>query len=244
MPAKTESNPTSLAYAGLDSAHAFFNSELFGGTLTKVTLSIQRHPKSLGYFSANRIRRAFKDVEKFSHEIAINPMHVEERTPELVLSTLVHEMVHQWQEEHGKKPTRCYHDKQWAARMKEVGLYPSHTGLPGGKEVGPKMTHYIVADGPFARACARFLKDNDLSLVQDRAFEILFGKKSGAGKDGDEGEGEGDDEKKKSTGRTRWMCPGCELKVLAKPSARLRCEDCDMSLVDRDAPEKKEKDDV
>lgn len=241
MSVKTEETPTGLAYAGLEAAHKFFNSELFAGVLGAVQISTQRHPKSLGYFSPKRMKLAFSEDEtKVFHEIAINPMHVEERSVELVLSTLVHEMCHQWQEEKGKSPTRCYHDRQWANKMLEVGLHPSHNGMPGGKEVGPKMTHYIVEDGRFARACAKFLLEHgDVPLVQDRARMILSGK-SGGSKAGDDDEGE--KEKPKSKGRASFQCPGCELKAMAKPSARLRCEDCDMLLVDKDLPEKEKKD--
>ncbi|SPE34073.1 hypothetical protein SBA3_2090010 [Candidatus Sulfopaludibacter sp. SbA3] len=33
-------------------------------------------------------------------------------------------MAHVWQQTHGKPPTRSYHDRQWAAKMKEIGLHP------------------------------------------------------------------------------------------------------------------------
>ena len=39
--------------------------------------------------------------------------------------------------------------------MKEVGLQPSTTGEPGGKEVGQSVTHYIVPGGPYAHAYAK-----------------------------------------------------------------------------------------
>jgi hypothetical protein len=38
--------------------------------------------------------------------------------------------------------------------MERVGLMPSSTGEPGGKRTGQKVSHYILADGPFARAFA------------------------------------------------------------------------------------------
>jgi hypothetical protein len=45
---------------------------------------------------------------------------------------------------HGIPPRRSYHDRQWAATMKEIGLRPSTTGEPGGKETGQSVTHYIL----------------------------------------------------------------------------------------------------
>jgi hypothetical protein len=47
----------------------------------------------------------------------------------MILSTLVHEMVHVWQETYGNPSRRGYHNRQWAEKMREVGLQPSSTGL-------------------------------------------------------------------------------------------------------------------
>jgi predicted SprT family Zn-dependent metalloprotease len=80
-------------------------------------------------------------------EIAMNPVYFSIRTIKATLSTLVHEMVHQWQFHFGEPGRRGYHNKQWAARMERVGLMPSDTGEPGGRKVGQSMTHYIIAGG-------------------------------------------------------------------------------------------------
>ena len=39
--------------------------------------------------------------------------------------------------------------------MKEVGLYPSDTHEPGGKETGQRMGHYVIEGGLFAVAFAK-----------------------------------------------------------------------------------------
>ena len=39
------------------------------------------------------------------------------------------------------------YDRQWAAKMREIGLQPSSTGEEGGKETGQSMSHYIIPDG-------------------------------------------------------------------------------------------------
>jgi hypothetical protein len=71
---------------------------------------------------------------------------LDERDREIV-STLVHEMVHQWQHHFGKPSRRSYHNKQWAAKVIEFGLIPSHTGKPGGKQTGQSVSHYIEENG-------------------------------------------------------------------------------------------------
>lgn len=233
--------PTGLAYTSLDVAHEFFNRELFGGSLPPALISYQRHPKAYAYYCGGRFVKVGEGNEKvFIDEIAMNPMFFAERAVEVTLSTLVHEMAHQWQKHHGKEPSRCYHDKQWAAKMKDVGLQPSTTGQPGGKETGPRVSHYIIEGGPFSKACAKFVKDNETALYQDRNA-ILRGKPKGKGGGEGEGEGEGDDEKPKSKGRAKFQCKGCELLAWAKPGAKLRCDDCDRPLHRCD--EEKESDD-
>jgi hypothetical protein len=39
--------------------------------------------------------------------------------------------------------------------VKEIGLQPSTTGEPGGKETGQSVTHYILPGGPYAKAYAK-----------------------------------------------------------------------------------------
>lgn len=227
--------PTGLAYTSLDAAHEHFNRDLFGGTLPPCLVTLQRHTNSYGYFSGGRfvlVHDGNSKKEVFVDEIAMNPMHFAERSIEKTLSTLVHEMVHEWQKHFGREPTRCYHDKEWAAKMKEVGLYPSTTAAPGGKETGAKVSHYIVENGPFSTSVAAFLKTNKATLYQDRARAAALARKAGkstGGDDGKEGEG-GENEKPKSKGRVKFQCLGCKLNAWAKPSAKLRCEDCDRPL--------------
>jgi hypothetical protein len=66
-------------------------------------------------------------------------------------------MVHVWQHTRGQPSKLNYHNKEWAAKMKSIGLQPSSTGAVGGKETGQQVTHYVVPDGPFAKAFATFV---------------------------------------------------------------------------------------
>jgi hypothetical protein len=63
-------------------------------------------------------------------------------------------MTHCWQEHFGAKKRKrySYHDKEWAAKMKAIGLQPSISGMVGGKETGQQMSHYIIRGGPFIRS--------------------------------------------------------------------------------------------
>jgi hypothetical protein len=131
-----EFTPTAGTYRTFNEAFAFFNETLFGAELPDVLITMQRSKRSRGYFSARRFahRRGTEIVD----EIALNPAAMQDRSDKQIASTLVHEMAHLWQQHFGKPGRRGYHNKQWAAKMDELGLTPSHTGEPGGKRTGNK----------------------------------------------------------------------------------------------------------
>jgi Tfp pilus assembly protein PilV len=137
----------------LQDAYDHFNAELFDGKLLDVFITYQRKAHSAGYFSADRFSGR---VGKFGkHELALNPDGFINHTDEQVVQTLVHEMTHVWQHVFGKPSARGYHNKEWAAKMKSIGLQPSSTGMVGGKEAGQRMSDYIIPGGPFTKAYAR-----------------------------------------------------------------------------------------
>src|ERR1700731_4928678 len=133
---------TPAQYRAFQEAYDFFNAELFAGCLPHVLVTLQRHAKARGYFSPDRFTA--RTEKAAAHELAMNPDCFTGRTDEEILSTLAHEMAHVWQQSHGTPPRRCYHDQQWAAKMKEIGLRPSDTGQVGGKETGQSVSHCII----------------------------------------------------------------------------------------------------
>lgn len=194
---------TQAEYQAFQQAYDFFNTELFGGSLPDVLVTLQRHAKAYGYFSPERfVGRTDREA---AHELAMNPDHFG-RTDELILSTLVHEMVHVWQKTHGTTPRRNYHDRQWAAKMKEIGLHPSDTAAPGGKETGQSVSHYVIEDGAFAVAFAK---------LQTTGFKLRWQSRA-------------DDptRKNKAASKTKYTCPSCGQNAWAKPAASLLCGEC------------------
>ena len=115
-------------------------------------------------------------------------------------------MAHVWQQSHGTPPRRSYHDREWAQKMKEIGLQPSTTGEPGGKETGQSVTHYILPAGPYARAYAR-LKGTGFQLHWQSAPQ-------------------GKQAKAKKASETKYTCPDCGQNAWAKPDTALICGDC------------------
>ncbi len=127
---------------------------------------------------------------------------------------------------------RGYHNKEWGRMMKEVGLYPSNTGQPGGKETGEQMTHYVMEDGPFDQACRDLLA---------AGFRITWHEKGAEPPATPEG-GEGGNPsgapapRKNRTNRYKYTCPRCGLNAWGKPTIKLMCGQCQVHLVRRGYP--------
>jgi hypothetical protein len=143
--------PTTQAYHELQLAYDFFKAQLFVVELPPCFITLERKgPSTLGYFSPARFTTADGVV---ADEIGLNPRHFKTSTFTHVMSTLVHEMVHQWQHHFGRRRSRtAYHNKEWAGEMLRIGLHPSHTGEPGGRMTGQAMSHYVMQRGRFQTA--------------------------------------------------------------------------------------------
>ena len=217
---KAPHRPTESTYQAFQAAYDHFNRELFGGLLPCCLITLQRRGRrTLGYYWAER----FGEIggSDRTAELAMNPQHFLRRPMRETLSTFVHEMTHGWQQHHGKPGRRGYHNKEWAAKMKEVGLYPSSTGKSGGKEVGQQMSHYIIEGGAFAVAFDALASDG---------FRLAWGELTDRiGGDGDEGdEGEDDDDR---SNRIKYTCPVCDdVNVWGRPNLNLICGSCKVAL--------------
>lgn len=209
MPRKPTA-PTRELYPDLQEAFDHFNRQLFSSSLPQCLITLQRHKGAGGYFSPERFAHQ-TNAEIIVHEIALNPQYFEHRTPAEILSILVHEMAHLWQQHHGTPPRRCYHNQEWARKMIAVGLHPSHTGEPGGKTVGQRMSHYIIEGGPFDRACAKLLATHPPTFYRDLADEATA--------------------RKKRASKTKYTCPDCEQNAWAKPGASLICGECQSEMI-------------
>ena len=202
--------PTRETYDALQEAYDHFNGELFGDELPNCIITLKRKNRSYGSFSGKRYLRG---DGRESDEIALNPAQFLERSLTDTLATLVHEMVHLWQHHHGTPGRGGYHNRQWAEKMKQVGLYPSSTGAGGGKETGDSMSHYIVSGGRFIGA---------VNILERRGFtipwtEVPIIQPTGSGMEGTPGT------ESKSGKRVKYTCPVCQLNALAKHDAKLAC---------------------
>ncbi len=141
--------PTETAYAELQLAYDHYNDYLFDGRLPPCLITLQREKRTMGYFSSKRFVHADRQV---TDEIAMNPEYFAVVPLIEVMQTLCHEACHLFQAHFGKPSRSGYHNAEWAKKMIEIGLIPSDTGAPGGKQTGQKMGDYVQPGGRFELA--------------------------------------------------------------------------------------------
>jgi hypothetical protein len=100
--------------------------------------------------------------------------------------------------------------------MKSIGLQPSDTGEPGGKETGQSVTHYIIPGGPYTKAYAK---------LKAKGFQLHW-QSAPAGKQA----------KAKKASKTKFTCPDCGANARGKGGLHLICADCDQAMTG-DIPE-------
>ena len=213
-------NTTTAEYSSLDHAYDFYNTHLFDGRLPSCLITLQRKARALGYFSPDRFASRIIDDEK-TDEIALNPDTFDGRSDQDILSTLVHEMVHLEQNKFGKPGRRGYHNKEWAAKMEQIGLMPTNTGEPDGKRTGQQMTHFIITGGPFDLVTQQLLATGFQLTWQSADRRVLSlpgsGKRVGSQRISRD---------RQTRNKTRYCCFQCGLNAWAKPDANLWCGNC------------------
>ncbi|MEO5579987.1 MAG: SprT-like domain-containing protein [Gemmatimonadaceae bacterium] len=96
--------------------HAAFNSEKFGGELRSIPIRISRRMKSrLGHYT-------WRGAGGECAEIVISRRHIRRHGWDEAFHTLLHEMVHQWQDERGHAVD---HGRQFRAKARAVGIAPA-----------------------------------------------------------------------------------------------------------------------
>jgi hypothetical protein len=196
---------TPIEYSGLQQAYDHFKDEPFDGELPDVFITYQRKAHSFGYFSPDRFSGRIDAFGK--HELALNPDGFINQSDEQVCQTLVHEMTHVWQHAFGNPSGRGYHNKEWAAKMKAIGLQPSSTGMVGGKETGQRMLDYIIPAGPFTKAFGKL-------AATGWALNLQSAPRPGP--------------KGSTNSKTKFTCPTCGQNAWGKPDLEILCTHCFM----------------
>lgn len=207
---------TRIEYSGLQTAFDFFNVALFDGKLANAFITYQRKPHSAGYFAPDRFAGRIEQGKL--PEIALNPDSFFGESDQAACQTLVHEMCHGWQHLFGKPSRGGYHNREWASKMKSIGLMPSATGKPGGREVGQHMSDYAIPDGAFVRAFAK---------LERKGWRLNL---ESAMRPGSQVKG--------PSSKTKFSCPSCQANAWGKPDLAISCIPCGarMMSIAPDAP--------
>lgn len=222
--------PTFQVYGELQQAYDFLNFPLFSGALPPCLITLQRHSVHVyGYYSNSRFGSNHLPG-RTTDEIALNPIHFMGCDVTEVLQTLVHEMCHLWQFHFGKPSRRGYHNHEWAAKMMQVGLYPSSTGKPGGRIVGQHMAEYVIQDGPFHQAVGVLAQEQFRISWYDRLAEVL-----GHSQHPQEPESPATyvvtgSPAQRPGYRQKFSCPFGHVNAWAKPTANILCGTCGVAL--------------
>lgn len=99
----------------LNHHHRQYNAEKFGGELSDLPIHISRRMRTkLGHYT-------HRDREGRSADIVISRRHIRRHGWDEALQTLLHEMVHQWQDEKGMA---IDHGRGFRAKAKAIGITP------------------------------------------------------------------------------------------------------------------------
>ncbi|MEO7648409.1 MAG: SprT-like domain-containing protein [Gemmatimonadaceae bacterium] len=106
-------HPDDEPYAArLTAAHAELNTQFFDGALKPMTIRVSRRMKrKLGHYSLASA--------ELPADIAMGRRHIRRDSWENVIHTLLHEMVHQWQQETG---LAVAHDRAFRSKARAIGI--------------------------------------------------------------------------------------------------------------------------
>lgn len=201
-PAAVET-PTGEQFAAYEAMARYFNARLFGGALPPVLLNFSRKGRRVrGFFAPERWAKG----PATTHEISLNPQLLAAGSPLETAATLVHELCHLWQFVHGTPSRAGYHNREWARQMQSLGLMPSDTGAPGGRQTGQQVSHYVLPGGAFERAF------HDMPA----ACRLPWSGREGPAP-----------ARSRRPSKVKYRCPGCGQNLWGKPGLAVTCSACD-----------------
>jgi len=203
--------PTPHLFAAYQAMFVHFNRALFEGKLPPIVLNFSRKAKTHGFFAPGRWTRAVDEASSLrdgspdrTHEISLNP-ETTLRPPRDVAGTLAHEMAHLWQQVFGKPGRSGYHNREWAEKMRAIGLEP--VSLDSKNGTGQKVTHTIIDGG---------------------RFDVAFGKLPPAALFPWRCVPEHRDVKPRT--KTKYVCTPCDVNTWGKAGLSLVCGNCGVEL--------------
>lgn len=191
------------------------NAEFFENALSRPTITIQSTPRAYGHFSL----REDTWVSKLggTHEINIGAGTLA-RPIEDVAATLLHEMVHYFNYEHGIQDCsrgNTYHNKRFKTAAEAHGLEVRHSEKYGWSHTAP------------SEALLDFIIENDLSDILISRNELTGFQITGPGTHN----GAEIKPVKRTSSTRKYICPCCGNSVRATKAVNIACLDCNIQMI-------------
>ena len=191
------------------------NETYFESTLSRPTITIQSTPKAYGHFSL----REDTWVSKLggTHEINIGAGTLA-RPIEEVAATLLHEMVHYFNYEHGIQDCsrgNTYHNKRFKEAAEARGLTVSHSDKYGWSHTAP------------GDSLLQFCLDNDLSDILINRNEFFGYRVIGTGTHS----GTTTTLPPRTSSTRKYICPCCGMSIRATRAVNVGCLDCNKQMI-------------
>lgn len=195
----------------------------YEGKLEKPVFSFIRNPRSKGAFLAER----YASVDgKIRHGITVNSEYCQAIGDAATMDLLALLIVQQARRDlgpegrNGKRGTPGYIDSWSHKVLSSMGLQTFVEGCEEQRELGYGLSVRRVEDGPFDRMCRE---------LQISGFRFRW-RENAPNVDGTDNDEKGAAPEQQQQTRARYECPECGLKALAKPTAKLICGDCNVSM--------------
>ena len=206
------------AAAYLNSIFDSLNDRFFESALSRPVITIQSTPRAYGHYTLYDAWSV--DGDKGMREINIGAGTLS-RPIENVVATLLHEMVHYWNDQNGIKDCSrggTYHNKKFKTLAEACDLHIDHHPTYGWSITTPTdaLVEFCVENGLTEIRLCR----NDFVPLQIPGSGTHTGTNTGAGAAG-----------KKPSSTRKYVCPCCGLCVRATKSVNVGCLDCDTPLV-------------
>ena len=201
----------------LNQIFTLLNERFFESELSKPVITIQSTPKAYGHYTLYDAWSV--DGEKGMREINIGAGTLS-RPIESVAATLLHEMVHYYNDLHGIKDCsrgNTYHNKRFRDAAEARGLRIEHH---------PTYGWSITTPGD---ELLQLCLDNDLRDIRLSRLDGFTVPKLGGGSQGGSSAAGGSTTPRKSSTR-KYVCPCCGMIIRATREVKVQCMDCEVQL--------------
>ena len=204
---------TSRAAGQLEKMFRELNKHYYHGELPEPIISLKKTPSAYGHITCSKVWQA-GDTAKYEINISSATLA---RPIEETAATLLHEMAHEYNLEHGIQDTSrggFYHNTAFKTTAEAHGLHIEHHPKYGWTVTSPteELLDFII-----------FMGWQDIQMVERIGWQDVAGgtQKPTTPKEG----GESKPTKVKSSSR-KWVCPKCGTIIRSTKEVRVMCADC------------------